>query len=111
MSVQPHADLYLDPSAIKAFCQKWRIKELALFGSVLTGEFRSDSDVDFLVSFDGAEPDWGPWMGRWQEMAQELESIVGRKVDLVEKKGVERSKNYIKRRHILEHQRTIYVAR
>jgi predicted nucleotidyltransferase len=101
----------VDQPAITRFCEKWRIKELALFGSVLTDEFRPDSDIDFLVSFDDPQPDWGPWMGRWQDMHEELELIVGRKVDLVEKRSVERSKNYIKRRHILEHQQTIYVAR
>jgi predicted nucleotidyltransferase len=111
MSVQPHLALDIDRAAIAAFCQKWQIKELALFGSALTDEFRPDSDVDFLVSFDEPEPDWGPWMGRWHDMEEDLELIVGRKVDLVEKGAVERSRNYIKRRHILEHQRTIYVAR
>ncbi|MEA2163773.1 MAG: uncharacterized protein QOK37_1900 [Thermoanaerobaculia bacterium] len=109
MSVQPHVALDLDRASIEAFCKKWKIKELAL-GSVLADRFRPDSDVDFLVSFEGARAGLGPWMGRWQTMAEQLEAIVGRKVDLVDRKGVERNKNYIKRRHILEHQSTIYVA-
>ena len=50
-------------------------------------------------------------MSRWVEMEEELQSIIGRKVDVVEKKAVERSENYIRRRHILDHQRSIYVAR
>lgn len=111
MTVQPHLAVEIDRAAIEAFCRKWLIKELALFGSILTDEFRPDSDVDFLVTFDEPQPDWGPWMSRWLDMEEELQSIVGRKVDLVEKRAVERSVNYIKRRHILENQRTIYVAR
>ncbi len=67
-----------------------------------------DSDVDVLVTFDDA--------ARWTlfdlvEMQDELKAIVGRDVDLVEKIAVERSPNYIRRRHILEHQKTFYVAR
>jgi predicted nucleotidyltransferase len=36
------------------FCRKWKITELALFGSVLRQDFRPDSDVDVMVSFDPA---------------------------------------------------------
>jgi predicted nucleotidyltransferase len=111
MTVQPTIEFEIDRAAIDAFCQKWQIKELALFGSVLTDEFRAGSDVDFLVTFQEPVPSWGPWMSRWTEMEEELEAIVGREVDLVEKKAVERSENYIRRRHILRNQRTIYVAR
>jgi predicted nucleotidyltransferase len=35
---------------IKAFCQKWQVTELALFGSVLRDDFRSDSDIDILIT-------------------------------------------------------------
>ena len=37
---------------IAAFCRKNQIRKLSLFGSVLTGRFRSDSDVDVLVDFE-----------------------------------------------------------
>jgi uncharacterized protein len=43
-------------------------------------------------------------------MKEELEAMFGRPVDLVEKSLVERSKNYIRRKHILDHLETIYVA-
>ncbi|MEA2162327.1 MAG: uncharacterized protein QOK37_454 [Thermoanaerobaculia bacterium] len=100
--------LDLDRVAIETYCRKWRIMELSLFGSVLRpDEFRDDSDVDFLVTFDEG--------ARWTlfalvKMEGELQEIVGREVDLVEKIAVERSPNYIRRRHILENQRTFYVA-
>jgi predicted nucleotidyltransferase len=110
MTTQPYIATELDREQIVSFCRKWQIKELALFGSVLTDEFREDSDIDFLVTFDEPRPDWGPWGSRWSEMKEELQSIVGRRVDLVEKRLVEASENYIRRRHILSNQQTIYVA-
>lgn len=42
-------------AAIEVFCRKWRIAELALFGSVLRSDFRSDSDIDVLVTFEKGE--------------------------------------------------------
>jgi predicted nucleotidyltransferase len=110
MTTQPYIATALDQELIAAFCRKWRIKEMSLFGSVLTDRFRDDSDVDFLVTFEDPPPDWGPWGSRWSEMKEELQSIVGRNVDLVEKRLVEASENYIRRRHILANQQTIYVA-
>ena len=61
MSVQPHIGIEINGAAIEAFCRRWRIRELALFGSVLTDEFRPDSDVDVLVTFEPDAPKdaWG----------------------------------------------------
>jgi hypothetical protein len=42
----------LDPDQLAAFCQRWHIRRLWLFGSVLRGDFRPDSDVDVLVEFE-----------------------------------------------------------
>jgi predicted nucleotidyltransferase len=109
MSIEIPIAVDLDRNAIEAFCAKWQITEFSLFGSVLRpAEFREDSDVDVLVTFDEA--------ARWTlfelvEMQDELKAVVGRDVDLVEKVAVERSPNYIRRRHILENQRAFYVAR
>jgi hypothetical protein len=93
---------------VSEFCRKWKITELALFGSVLREDFRSSSDIDVLVSF---EPN-----ARWSlmdvvEMQDELEAILGRKVDLVERSAIERSENYIRRQHILNSAEPVYVAR
>jgi predicted nucleotidyltransferase len=92
---------------IEAFCRKWKIKEFALFGSVLREDFRPDSDVDVLVTF---EADGGPTFDNWMVMQEEIEKIFGRKVDLIERKLVERSENYIRRRHILQSLEPVYVA-
>jgi predicted nucleotidyltransferase len=92
---------------ITAFCQKWKITELALFGSVLREDFRPDSDVDVLVTFS-RESDWG--VEHLLDMKEELETLFGRAVDLVEKRLVEESRNYIRRKHILSHMESVYAA-
>ncbi len=92
---------------IGQFCEKWRVQELSLFGSVLRGDFRPDSDVDVLVSF-APEVHWG--FHHLLEMKGELESLFGRPVDLVEKRLIDESPNYIRRKHILTHLEPIYVA-
>lgn len=92
---------------IASFCRRYRIKELALFGSVLRDDFRPDSDVDVLVDFEpGTDRDYE----RLQSMKEELERLFGRSVDLVERQRIESSENYIRRKHILTHLETVYVA-
>jgi uncharacterized protein len=94
--------------AIEDFCRRWRISELALFGSVLRDDFRPDSDVDVLVTFaPGAH--WS--LFDMVRMQKELEAVLGREVDLVERKAVEQSENYIRRKKILESLVPVYVAR
>ena len=97
----------LDREKIRVFCQKWKIVEFSLFGSVLTNEFRPDSDVDVLVTF-AKDAKWKLW--DIDEAEQELANIIGRSVDLVERVSVERSSNYLRRNHILNHARPFYVA-
>jgi predicted nucleotidyltransferase len=92
---------------ITAFSQKWKITELALFGSVLREDFRPDSDVDVLVTFS-PDSDWG--VEHLLDMKEELETLFGRAVDLVEKRLVEESRNYIRRKHILSHMEAVYAA-
>jgi predicted nucleotidyltransferase len=99
--------LKISRDKIAEFCRRWKITELALFGSVLRDDFRPDSDIDVLVTF---APDSTRRFYDLIDMKEELESMLGRKVDLVEKRLVESSENYIRRRHILSHAETIYVA-
>ncbi len=93
--------------AIGDFCRRWRIVEFAVFGSALRDDFRPDSDIDILVTFE-AGTQWS--FRQWLEMIDELEGIFGRRVDLVERRSVEASKNYIRRKHILNHLERVYVA-
>ncbi len=97
----------LDREKIAELCRRWKITELALFGSVLRDDFRPDSDVDVLVTF-APEAEWSLW--DHLTMQEELSSILGRKVDLVSKRAIERSRNWIRRKAILEHAETFYVA-
>lgn len=97
----------LPREAIEAFCRRWRITELELFGSVLRDDFGPESDVDFLVTF---APDAEWTLFDMVRMDRELERIVGRRVDLITRRTVERSENWIRRRSILETARPYYVS-
>jgi len=99
--------LDLDHARIAELCRRWEITELALFGSALREDFRPDSDVDLLVSF---APEARPSLFDLARIEEELAAIFGRKVDLIERRAVERSENYIRRRHILESAQPIHVA-
>lgn len=92
---------------IAIFCRKWKVKELSLFGSILRDDFGPQSDVDFLVEF---EPDASWSLLDLIGAERELADLLGRHVDLVERCCVEGSHNWIRRRHILENARRVYVA-
>jgi predicted nucleotidyltransferase len=93
--------------AVQGFCQRWNITELALFGSVLRGDFRPDSDIDVLVRF---APDARWTLLDFVQMRDELSEILGRKVDLVSRRAVDASKNPLRRQAILESAQVIYSA-
>jgi len=63
---------------IADFCQRYHIRKLAFFGSVLRDDFGPDSDIDILVEF---EPGHTPGLAFFS-MQAELSEILGRKVDL-----------------------------
>ncbi len=87
-----------------AFCRKWHIRELSLFGSAVRGELGPDSDLDFLVSF---EPGVSLSLGDLVDMKEELQERFGHPVDLVEKEALS---NPWRRRSILVSCEVIYVA-
>ena len=84
---------------IAAFCKRWQVTELALFGSVLRDDFGPESDVDVLARL---EEEARHTLFDLDRMEEELTTIFGRKVDLVSWRGVEQSQNYIRRKAILE---------
>jgi uncharacterized protein len=92
------------PAQIADFCQRWKITEFALFGSVLRDDFRPDSDIDVLVTFN-ADSGWS--LFDWMDMKEELEVMFGREVDLVSKKYL---KNPYRRAEILRTHQVIYVS-
>jgi predicted nucleotidyltransferase len=102
---QPRIFIPLDQ--IAAFCKRWGVVEFALFGSVLRADFGPKSDVDVLVRF-GDEVRYT--LFDLATMADELEAIFGRKVDVIDRQAVEGSPNYIRRKHILGSAEVIYAA-
>jgi uncharacterized protein len=101
------ATIAMPQEEIRQFCQRWSIVELALFGSVLSDQFRDDSDIDVLVTFSQD--------ARWTlfdlvHMQAELERLFERPVDLLTRRGVEASKNPIRREAILASAEVIYAV-
>lgn len=97
----PHEELAL-------FCRRHGIQRMELFGSALREDFGPESDVDLLITFEeGVSPKLRDLMA----MEEELKSILGRKVDFVERRVVEESENYIRRKHILRTAQPIYERR
>ena len=93
---------------IADFCRHWQISEFALFGSALRDDFDPDSDLDILVTFaPGAE--WS--LLDHVRMEQELADLLGRKIDLLSRRAVEHSHNWMRRREILNTAEVVYAAR
>ena len=94
----------LDRDALAAFCRRWRIRELSVFGSALRDDFGPESDLDFLVSFD-PEAGWDLW--DMVGIRDELVSVVGREVDIVVKEAL---RNPYRRKAILAHREVIHAS-
>ncbi len=93
----------LDHARIEAFCRRWKVSELALFGSVLRDDFRPDSDVDVLVTFQ-PDDEWD--LFDFVDMREELQAILGRDIDLVDKGSL---RNPFRRHEILTTKQVIYA--
>lgn len=102
----PHR-LTIPNHGIADFCRRWKIVDLSFFGSVLREDFRDDSDVDVLVTF---APDARWTLIDFSAMRDELCAIFGREVDLVSRRGVESSRNPLRRNAILSSARTVHVS-
>lgn len=89
---------------LDAFCGRWNIAEASLFGSVLHADFPPDSDVDILIEFAiGVRYS----VMDLAVMQDELETLFGRRVDLVEKAAI---KNPFRLSSILKSRKAVYVA-
>ena len=89
--------------ALAELCRRYHVQELALFGSILRDDFRNDSDIDILVEY---EP--GASVGLYEhfDLQVELEELLGRKVDLVSKRGL----NIVIRDDVLLMSQVLYAA-
>lgn len=101
-------NIELPKEHIANFCRRWKITELALFGSMLRSDFDSTSDLDILVTF-APEAEWG--LFEHVLMEQELMELLGRKVDLLTKRAVEQSNNTVLRNEILSTAQVVYASR
>lgn len=101
------AHIDIPKEKIVEFCKKWQVSEFALFGSVLRDDFRIDSDIDVLVTFD---EEARHSLFDLVHMGDELKDIFGREVDLVSRRGIESSRNYIRRNAILNSAEIVYAA-
>lgn len=99
------AQITIPRDRINTFCNRWKITELSLFGSVLREDFDpARSDVDVLVSFASDAP-WSLW--ELIEMRDELAEIFGRNMDLIEKEGL---RNPFRKQEIMATRQVVYAA-
>ena len=106
--MQINGNMNVPDEQIADFCRRWKVTELALFGSVVRDDFNSDSDVDVLPSFEAGAP-WSLW--DLPGIRDELQQIFGRKVDVVSRRAIERSRNPFRRHSILKSAQVVYEAR
>ncbi|MDJ0729124.1 MAG: nucleotidyltransferase domain-containing protein [Crocosphaera sp.] len=100
--------LGIELETIIQFCHQWKIVELALFGSILRDDFKDNSDVDILVTFEAKS---NISLLDLETLEQQLTNLLNRSVDVVTKKSIEKSDNWIRRRNILDNNEVIYVKR
>ncbi len=98
------SNINIPQAKIEAFCQRWHIREMALFGSVLREDFRPESDVDVLITLG---PEGRLTLDNRFAMLDELGEIFGRQVDLVERRHI---RNPFRRHAILTTKKVIYAA-
>ena len=93
----------LPMAEIAELCRRYRVRELAVFGSASRGHLTPDSDIDLLVEF---APDAEVGFMAFNRLAGELSALVGRRIDLVPKAGL---KSAI-RSQVLAEAKLLYAA-
>lgn len=71
---------------IKALCERNKVRSLSAFGSVISDQFRPDSDIDLVVEIDENDPI--SYADRYFDLKFRLEEILKRQVDLLEQKAI-----------------------
>lgn len=97
--------LKIKPQELISFCQENLISELAVFGSILRDDFNSKSDIDFLITYS---PKATRGLLEKIILKEKLEEMFHRRVDLVSKKAIENSSNWLKKEEILNSAEVIY---
>jgi uncharacterized protein len=104
-----HAAVLTKRDTIANLCRRFHVRRLEVFGSAARAEdFDAQrSDADLLIEFEpGAEPSFAGFL----DLKDALEQALGRPVDLVERRTIEQSRNYLRRRRILREAEPIFVA-
>ncbi len=101
------SDLAVDHKRLEEICRRLGVLRLDVFGSFVRGDATEGSDLDVLVTF---EPD-AEFGLEIVELQQELESLLGRSVDVLTRVSVEQSPNKYFRRYALRETELLYVRR
>jgi len=88
---------------IKELCRDYKVKRFSVFGSVLTDNFSSKSDIDFIVDFDENDPI--NYTDLYFQLKDKLEQVLERQIDLIEERGI---KNSFFRKEIEESKVVLY---
>ena len=103
-----HAAVLAKREELEVLCRTFRVERLDVFGSAARGDdFElARSDADFLVEFGPHAKD----PTRFENFREALLTLLARPVDLVERRAIEASRNYIRRRRILAEADEVYAA-
>jgi predicted nucleotidyltransferase len=103
-----HASIASHCDAIIALCRRYDVERLEVFGSAARGDDfdPTHSDADFPVTFKPYSR-LSP-LEQYFGFAEALEDLLGRPIDLVERKALEESRNYLRRRAILAGAEPVY---
>lgn len=101
------SNISIHKEKISEICKRYKINELALFGSALREDYSENSDIDLLVEF---VPESGITLFNLVDLKEEFEELFGREVDIVSKNAVKKSRNYLRKKAILENYKVIYVS-
>ena len=104
-----HPEILRHKDAIAALCRRFSVTRLEVFGSAARGEDfdPARSDVDLLVEFT---PEARFDFAGFADLKDALEALFGRRVDLVDRPAIEKSRNPIRRRSILGDARLVFAA-
>jgi uncharacterized protein len=101
------ADIATHREELAELCRRFHVRRLDVFGSAARGDFDpARSDLDFLVEFAAPEDELAGFL----DFKEALEALLARRVDLVDRKAIEASDNYIRKRHILTGAEPVYAA-
>ncbi|MDE7510282.1 MAG: nucleotidyltransferase domain-containing protein [Muribaculaceae bacterium] len=75
---------------LRQICEKYMVRKLYVFGSILTARFNEESDVDFSVDFNAEEINRHKmdWSDIFFGLIESLEQLFGRKVDLIDERYI-----------------------